>query len=242
MRIPRLYTPRELRSGQTLVLEEQTAHYVHRVLRMAAGRQVILFNGRGGEFSATLTETGKKAVAVRVEEYHPVERESTLAIHLGIGISRGERMDWVLQKATELGVTAITPLFTERGEVRLKGERLQKKQQHWQQILISACEQCQRNRLPQLNAAVPLQQHLAAVQEPHRLVLHHRSESALAARQPLAAVALLIGPEGGLGDDEISLSEEHGFQALALGPRVLRTETAPVVAISILQYLWGDLS
>ena len=150
-------------------------------------------------------------------------------------------MDWVLQKATELGVTSITPLFTERTEVRLKGERLDKKQQHWQQILISACEQCQRNRLPELNSACALEDWIPQAQDGLRYVLHHRSDGGLPDNPQRQPVSLLIGPEGGLSDDEISAAQAHQFKALTLGPRVMRTETAPIAALSVLQFLWGDL-
>ncbi len=208
---------------------------------MQAGRDLILFNGEGGEYSAIITVAGKKVVQVEVREFSKDDRQSPLKIHLGIGISRGERFDYVLQKATELGVSHITPLFTERTEVKLTGSRLEKKWQHWQQVTISSCEQCQRNLLPQLHHAQTLEQWLPQVDEASRFVLHHRSEMNLSDTQAPRSVALAIGPEGGLSDREIIECENHEFQALTLGPRVFRTETAPLAAISIMQYLWGDL-
>ncbi len=243
MRTPQIYTPQPLQSGCELALEGSAAHYLGRVLRMQPGRELILFNGEGGEYRASIREAGKKSVTVAVSEFVEVERESPLSVHLGIGVSRGERFDWVLQKATELGVTAITPLFTERTEVRLSGPRLEKKTQHWQQVLVSACEQCQRNHLPQLQPAVALSEWLTSVDCEQRFVLHHRSDRSLVGSPPPASVALLIGPEGGLNDGEIaSASGQFGFRSLTLGPRVLRTETAPIAALSLLQFLWGDLS
>lgn len=241
MRIPRIYTDQTLQAQAEIELDDNASHYVSKVLRMQAGRELVLFNGRGGEYAATIADAGKKTVRVVVSAFADTERESPLAVHLGIGVSRGERMDWVLQKATELGVTRITPLFTERTEVKLTGPRLEKKQQHWQQILISACEQCQRNTLPELAPAERLDLWLPGVTESARFVLHHRTDVSLGDTAKPDAVALIIGPEGGLSADEIQLAEQHRFQPLALGPRVLRTETAPIAAISVLQYLWGDL-
>lgn len=210
---------------------------------MDTGRELILFNGQGGEYRATITAINKKNVEVRVEDFSDIDRQSPLDINLGIGISRGERFDWVLQKATELGVNRITPLLTERTEVKLNGDRLQKKLQHWQQIAISACEQCQRNRLPEIASPQRLDSWLseAAQNTGLKLVLHHRSEQSLAEHQSPERVTLLIGPEGGLSEAEIQTAEQRGFSALSLGPRVLRTETAPVVALSLMQYLWGDI-
>lgn len=242
MRIPRIYTAQALLSNTELELDEQASHHVSKVLRMQAGRELVLFNGRGGEYTATIVDAGKKSVRVAISAFADSERESPLSIHLGIGVSRGERMDWVLQKATELGVTKITPLFTERTEVKLTGPRLDKKQQHWQQILISACEQCQRNTLPELATAERFDLWLPSVNESARFVLHHRTDISLGNTAKPESVALVIGPEGGLSADEIRRAEQHQFQPLALGPRVLRTETAPIAAISVLQYLWGDLS
>lgn len=241
MRIPRIYTPQVLVSGQTLQLDEGPSHHIGKVLRMQPGRELVLFNGDGGEYTATITEVGKRQVAVNISGFSAGDRESPLHIELAIGISRGERMDWVLQKATELGVSKITPLFTERTEVKLKGDRQDKKSDHWQQIVISACEQCQRNRLPAISAPLSLQEFLPAVIAEHKYVLHHRTEKSLASQQPPASICLLIGPEGGLSELEIQQAEAAGFNALALGPRVFRTETAPIAAISVLQYLWGDL-
>ncbi len=242
MRIPRIYTPQSLQVNSQLELDDNASRHVGKVLRMQAGRELVLFNGEGGEYTACVTEVGKKVVTVEVQSHASEERESPLAIHLGIGVSRGERMDWVLQKATELGVSQITPLFTERTEVKLTGPRLEKKQQHWQQILVSACEQCQRNRLPQLNPACRIDDWLPTVQDSARFVLHHRSDTSLSALAQPASVALVIGPEGGLSAEEIQRSQQQfGFQPLTLGPRVFRTETAPLTAISVMQYLWGDL-
>jgi len=242
MRIPRVYSPQSLNSGQIISLDEAASHYLSRVLRLQTGRELVIFNGEGGEFCARIHSLGKKQVEVLLEEFVAGDRESPLSLELGIGISRGERMDWVLQKATELGVSRISPVFTGRTEVNLSGDRLGKKRAHGQHILASACEQCQRNRLPQLSAPLPLTQWQSQCTAELRFVLHHRDNQGLKRDTAPASLALLIGPEGGLSEMEIQEAETAGFKPLTLGPRVLRTETAPLVAISLVQYLWGDLS
>jgi len=240
MRIPRIYTEQPLTLGATIDLEESPSRHIAKVLRMTVGRELTLFNGQGGEFTATISQLEKKHTSVTLNAEHTNDRESPLNIELCIGLSRGERMDWIIQKATELGVTKITPLFTERSEVKLKPERLDKKMQHWQQIIISACEQCQRNRLPNLNTPQNINQYIPSCQAQLKLVLHHRSDTGLSERDAPTSIALLIGPEGGLNENEIAQAESSGFVPLTLGPRVLRTETAPLVALSLCQQLWGD--
>jgi 16S rRNA (uracil1498-N3)-methyltransferase len=209
---------------------------------MGAGRPVVVFNGEGGEFAGTISEAGKKRMQVTLDSFDDTERESSFAIELAVGLSRGERWDFVLQKATELGVTRIVPLATERTEVKLKGERLEKKWQHWRQITVSACEQCQRNRIPELASVTPLADYLNEAKAEQKLVLHHRDSQGLPAAHNPSSAALLVGPEGGLSDSEIHAAQEAGFNPLTLGPRVMRTETAPIAAISVLQYQWGDFA
>ncbi len=182
-----------------------------------------------------------KSVVVRVIDVLPHTRESPLAIHLGVAISRGERMDWVVQKATELGVVAISPLYTARSGVKLAGERVDKKVRHWRNVAISACEQCGRNRIPEINHPGNVMSWLADTEASLRLVLHHRAvvtQTQLAAPESLA---LLVGPEGGLDAAEIAAAETAGYTSLSLGPRVLRTETAPLAALAIVQSRWGDM-
>ncbi len=240
MRIPRIYTPQQLQSGLTISLEETASRHLGKVLRMTPGRELILFNGQGGEYSAIIHEVGKKVTQVTITEHNTDDRESPLHSHLAIGISRGDRMDWVLQKACELGITEITPVFTERTEVKLSGPRLQKKLQHWQQILISACEQCQRNRLPILNEPKSLDQFLAQAPQGEKWVLHHRDSVGLDPSKDVVKACILIGPEGGLSEIEIDSAKAVEFSALTLGPRVMRTETAPLAALTLLQQYWGD--
>lgn len=240
MRIPRIYTTAHLNSQTQVNLEESIAHYLGKVLRMSAGRELVLFNGQGGEFKATINNITKKSISVDVGEFNPVNRESPLHTHLAIGLSRGERWDLVLQKATELGVNQITPLFTENSEVKLTGERLEKKIAHWQGIIISACEQCQRNIVPTLNKPLLFTDFINSTHSELNFVLHHRSTQKLSGYQAPQSCTLLIGPEGGLSQTEISQAQSQNFNALTLGPRVLRTETAPLAALSLLQATWGD--
>ena len=242
MRIPRLYTRQILNADSLVNLDKDAARYLSSVLRMIPGQRINLFNGDGLEYVAEVVSLGKNQATASIVQSLSNDRESPLKINLAIGISRGERMDWVIQKATELGVHAITPIFTERTEVKLMGSRLEKRLTHWQQVAISACEQCQRNIIPIINPASPLPQHLANDQRGLKIVLHHRTETRLTELQNIdGIVTLLVGPEGGLSDDEIALAESHTYNVIKLGPRVLRTETAPLAAISILQSLWGDM-
>ena len=242
MRIPRVYSPQTMAIGDCIELEAGAARHLTSALRMSPGQVITLFNGQGGEYTAELIEVKKGKAKVSITNFDRVSRESSLSIHLAIGISRGERMDWIMQKATELGVSEITPLFTERCEVKLSGDRLEKKVGHWQQVAISACEQSQRNTVPLVNNPKKLEQWQASCDASLKLVLHHRTESNLAdTPRPSAEVALLIGPEGGLSEREIEQAIAFNFRPLALGPRVLRTETAPLAAIAILQSLWGDM-
>ena len=177
MRCPRIYTLQSLTPDSTIALDAEAAHHVARVLRMQSGDELILFNGAGGEYRAAITSIDKRSVEVVLGACDASERESPLAIHLGIAISKGERMDWVIQKATELGVTQITPLQTERVEVRLRGEREEKKSAHWRAIALAACEQCARNRIPTIADIQPLSTWLDSVQADKKFVLHHRSET-----------------------------------------------------------------
>ena len=242
MRIPRVYSPQMISVGDVVQLEPGPARHLTSVLRMSTGQEVVIFNGQGGEFRGQLVEAKKGSASVQINHFDKIDIESPLTLHLGIGISRGERMDWIVQKATELGVTQITPLFSERCEVKLTGDRLSKKVRHWQQVAISACEQCQRNGLPTINSPTTLQTWPADCSEDLKLLLYHRAANRLQdLGQSAASVALLVGPEGGFSDREIDQVMHEGFQPLALGPRVLRTETAPIAAISILQAQWGDL-
>lgn len=237
MRLSRFFIDAPLSLGRHDLPEAQ-AHYIGRVLRLAAGDAVQLFDGSGQEYRGELVEVGKKQVRVELHEQFAGLPESRLRIHLGQGLSRGERMDWAIQKAVELGVAEITPVVSERCEVRLKDERADKRLAHWRQIAISACEQCGRSVVPVIHSPATLAQWIAVDAE-LKLVLHPVAEP-LSGHQRPDSLAFLIGPEGGLTDAEVEQAKTQGFHAARLGPRVLRTETAPVVALSVAQQLWGD--
>ena len=240
MRNPRIYSEQPLQAGTTVDLAESAANHVGRVLRMKVGESLILFNGEGGAFQGKVAAVSKKQVQVELEKRLEGDAESPLVIELGQTLSRGERMDYAIQKATEMGVTSITPLFSERCEVKLNAERQEKQRRRMQQIAISSCEQCGRNIVPVINPPVKLQDWLESRETALNFVLHHRTEKKLDGYDKPASVSLLIGPEGGLTAEEIAQAEAKAFKPLALGPRVLRTETAPVAAVSLMQFLWGD--
>jgi len=243
MRVPRIYEPGPLSSHALLDLSEDGANHIGRVLRMQAGQELVLFDGRGGQYPATIQAVGKKQVTVQLAELDPVEVESPLAIHFGQVISRGDKMEFTIQKSVELGVTVITPLFSERCGVKLNGERLDKKLEQWQKIAISACEQCGRNRIPEIRPAMELAAWLAEPTEELKLNLHPRAPYSInTLPEPSHGIRLLIGPEGGLSTAEIEQAREQGFADMLLGPRVLRTETAGLTAITALQCRFGDLA
>ncbi|ABM20124.1 MULTISPECIES: 16S rRNA (uracil(1498)-N(3))-methyltransferase [Marinobacter] len=242
MRIPRIFTDSPLAVGGQCQLDDNAANHVGRVLRMQAGQALLLFNGDGQDYHATITEAGKKHVQVAVTEAAENETESSLRVVLAQTLSKGDRMDYAVQKAVEMGVSEIVPLTTERCDVKLKGDREDKRLRHWQQVAISAAEQCGRARVPEIQPVMTVQQWLEHARACDlRLVLHHRTERSLNTLEKPSSIALMIGPEGGLTAEEIALAEDNGFLPVALGPRVLRTETAPVAAIALCQWLWGDI-
>ena len=238
--MPRFHCPVPLTPGEEIALPPGAARHVQ-VLRMQPGEAITLFHGSidgpGGEFEATVTRMGRSEVLARIGTHHAVEREAARAVHLLAGITANERMDWLVEKATELGVASITPLLAERSVLKLKGERAEKKLAHWQAVAVAACEQCGRNRVPTLHPAQTLADWLQAPpQDGQRLLLSLRPGT-----QPLHAAApghtglvFLSGPEGGLSGTEEDLALAHGFAPVTLGPRVLRAETAPLAALAAL--------
>lgn len=242
MRIPHIYHPQPLTDRAEIALSEDAANHVGRVLRMSAGQALQLFDGSNQVFDAEIVRVDKKNVLVRLGDGRVEDIESPLNLHLGQVISRGEKMEFTIQKSIELGVNAITPLFSERCGVKLDGERLAKKIQQWQKIAIAACEQCGRNRIPEIREAMSLEAWCAEQDGSLKLNLHPRaSHSINTLPQPVDRVRLLIGPEGGLSADEIAMTTHHGFTDILLGPRVLRTETTALTAITALQVRFGDL-
>ncbi|PAV26634.1 16S rRNA (uracil(1498)-N(3))-methyltransferase [Tamilnaduibacter salinus] len=243
MRVPRIYTDSPLTPGDDTLLDAPAAQHVGRALRMQPGQSLVLFNGDGYDYPAELVQVTKSTVTARPGTPVPGQAESPLQVHLGQVLSRGDRMDYAIQKSTELGVASITPLFSDRCEVRLKGDRAEKRQRHWQQVAISAAEQCGRARVPAIQPVTSLSDWFARNGSADlRLVLHHRAEHSLSEWGRPGTLALLIGPEGGLNEAEIETALAHNYHPAALGPRVMRTETAPVAALSVCQWLWGDFA
>lgn len=242
MRFSRFYLPQHLSPGASVRLKEESAHYLRTVLRLKPGAELVVFNGEGGEYPATLIAAGKEDVRVVLGEHRPREAESALHIHFGLGISRGERMDLAIQKAVELGVSSITPLFTERCVVQFDDEaRKHQRLRHWRKIAQSACEQCGRNRVPAVAEPESLEGWVSR-QTGLRLFLDPGGTMTLHQLPPtLGPVCLLSGPEGGFAGSERLAAAAAGFIALRLGPRVLRTETAALAALAAIQALWGDM-
>jgi 16S rRNA (uracil1498-N3)-methyltransferase len=253
MRLRRVYVEAPLLPGQRHTLDGSAANHVARVLRLRVGDALTLFDGRGGEYTATVEQMRKDVVWVNVLEHRALERESPLRLILAQGISRGERMDWVVQKATELGVTGIAPIFTERSVVRLDARQSERKLQHWRAIAVAACEQSGRNRLPEIFPPLALYEFLdrdpqatsalgAMPPASRRLLLSPDASRQIADIPTVAAgVTVFIGPEGGLAEEEQRAALSVGFTPVRLGPRVLRTETAAIAALTALQQRFGDL-
>jgi len=242
MRVPRIYQPQPLTVNQQLNLDEDGAAHIGKVLRMGSGEHISLFNGDGNDYLAEIVDAGKKSVTVKVLSCEANTSESPLNLHLGQVISRGDRMEFTIQKSVELGVNTITPLFSDRCGVKLTGERLEKKIQQWQKIVISACEQSGRSQVPIVRPAMELQEWCSEPTSALKLNLHPRAAHGINGLDlSHTRVRLLIGPEGGLSAEEIAMTETHQFTDVLLGPRVLRTETASLTAITALQLRFGDL-
>ncbi len=241
----RMYFSGGLEPGRTCVLSPEQAHHAMRVLRLRAGDAVILFNGNGAEYASVIERIAKGLVSVKVLERRSVERESSLEIVLGQALSSGERMDYTVQKAVELGVAAIHPLAATRSVVRLSAERAEKRVSHWQSVAIAACEQCGRNRIPPVASITLLEAWLAQLGARHNVALPVLLSPAAKTRlrdlpRPGGGVVLLAGSEGGFAPGEESMARRGGFVPVQLGPRVLRTETAAIAALAAMQALWGD--
>jgi 16S rRNA (uracil1498-N3)-methyltransferase len=237
---PRFHTGQSLAPGE-LVLEAGPSRHISRTLRMRPGDALAVFDGRGREAPARIEHIGKDRVTLVLGPCSEIDRESALAITLAIAVSRGDRMDTVVQKATELGVHRIRPTLSERTGVKLDPKRWEKKLRHWQQIAVSACEQCGRNRLPDIEEPRTLASVLVQPGDFEQRLLLHPAGDAAPLPAACASACLLVGPEGGFSDSEVAAAVQTGYLPLQLGPRVLRTETAPLAALSVLQARWGDL-
>lgn len=240
MRVSRLYTSLPLNQGQTIELDDDGAHYLRSVLRLKVGDAIVLFNGDGGEFQCRVDDVSRKFVRIALEKKQERSVESPLHVTLGLGISRGDRMDLSVQKAVELGVNQITPLLTERCVVQFKGETKPQRWLHWQKIIEHATEQSGRTMLPLLSAIEPLN-HWIDHQHGMKVFLDPYAQTSLAQLQPVdMKVTLLTGPEGGFSGQERELAQAAGFIPVRLGQRILRTETASLTALAAVQMLWGD--
>ena len=239
---PRFHCPLPLAAGATIAMPEGAAHHALRVLRLKPGDPITLFNGEGGEFAATLERADARAAVVRIAAWRDVERESPLAVTVVQGLASGERMDFALQKAVELGAVAVQPVATARSVTRLDAARADKRLAHWQQVAIAACEQCGRNRVPEVLPLRELEDWLRApTRASLRLLFAPEAAQAIGeVERPDGAIELLVGAEGGLTTDEAASALRAQFRAVRMGPRVLRTETAALAALSALNALWGD--
>jgi len=243
MRLSRVHVDQALEKGSRIVLNREASHYLCTVLRLRKDAEILVFNAADGEFSAHITDVGKHSVEVTLGALQRAPVPARLITLLGLGISRGDRMDLAIQKATELGVSAVAPLYTQFGEVKLKAERAEKKLQHWQKIAVSASEQCGRLDIPAISAPCSMDEWQTTLGDCLRLLLDPSGAHGIAqfaASEP-ASIALMIGPEGGFSDQELSWGQANNFTTVSLGPRILRTETAPIAALAILQHRFGDL-
>lgn len=242
MRIPRIYHSTLLSDHSEIVLNDDAVKHVSLVLRMKKGQLLHLFDGSNRLFTAEIIRLDKKKVFVRVDAGCVEDRESPLHLHLGQVISRGERMELTIQKSVELGVNVLTPLFSERCSIKLSEERLEKKNQQWRKIAIAACEQCGRNVIPEIRAAMSLSDWCQQQDDSLKLTLDPQAKKQMNTL-PLSVdkIRLLIGSEGGLSADEIDMTFNNGFEGIRMGPRIFRTETAAIAAITALQLQFGDL-
>lgn len=242
MRVSRVFVANSLEKGQTIALDDEAAHYVKTVLRLKQDAEIILFNGQGGEYIGSLSEVSRKSVRVKLHQWRAKDVESSLCIAMGLAISRGDRMDFAVQKAVELGVTELSPILTERCVVQLNADKEETRLKHWQKIAGHAAEQCGRTFVPQLTPVMKLEEWLNK-QTGLKLFLDPFAENSLGNLQPEAQrVTLLTGPEGGFAEHERFLVKSAGFVPVKLGLRILRTETAALAALAAIQTLWGDFA
>ena len=242
MRIPRIYLPLDFNSSEQLRLTDHAFQHTVKVLRLKLESKIIVFDGKGNEHFAFLSEINKKYAFIKIEDLIENKSESNLNVHLGLGISKGERMDFAIQKAVELGVTEITPLFTQHCVVNLDEKRIKKRLQHWQGIIVSACEQSGRNVIPLLHTAITLKVWSESIKETCLVFNPVATRSLKNIKLEDKNISLIIGPEGGLSSNELLvLEKQKNIQSIKFGPRILRTETAALSAMTAIQLLWGDL-
>lgn len=241
MRLTRIYQPQALNTGQIISLSKGAARHLIHVLRLQVGDAFIVFNGQAGEFQATIIEQIKKTVYVKLGEFNTVSRESPLQITLVQAVLRSDKMDYLLQKAVELGVTHFIPLLTAHSTLKLAPERWKKRYLHWQGVIQAACEQSGRTRMPTLENPMTFDVAVTALKAKARIILQPTAKQTLHSLPACQTIVLFVGPEGGWSERELNCAQDTGYHSLQLGPRVLRAETAGLAAISLLQYLQGDV-
>lgn len=240
MAIPRIHCDLRLGPGAQFALAPEAAQHVAKSLRLKAGDAITVFDGRGGEYEATLQRIDKDRVDVKVGAFRDEEREAAVTVGLVQGLPEADKMDWIIQKATELGVAWVQPVICERSVVRLSGDRAARREAHWRRVAIAAAEQCGRTRVPDVRPTLGFMSWIAAPADTPRWVLA-RDGAPIASHPPAPSpMELLVGPEGGLAERELGLALDRGCEPVSLGPRVLRTETAPLAALSAIHALWGD--
>ena len=241
MRKSRIFTTQHLECGKQLLLEEGARRYIVNVLRLKVGSEIILFNGEGGQYTGIISNCSKNRLEIRVTNYSNTSLESHLTTSVAICISRGDRMDWVIQKATELGASYITPIISERVTVNLSSDTAKKRLAHWRKVSISSCEQCGRNVLPKIDEPIKLDCWLKAARSNLKYVLDQSGGNIDLTQSNPSSIALLSGPEGGFSKNELKLAQSFDFIPISLGKRTMRAETAPIAALTIAQTNWGDL-
>ncbi len=240
MPLPRIHCDLRLGPGAQFSLSAEAAQHVAKALRLKTGDTIVVFDGRGGEYDATITRIDKEHVDVKVGAWRDVDRDPPIRLGLVQGLPEADKMDWIIQKAVELGAAWIQPIVCDRSVVRLSGERAARRESHWHRVAIAACEQSGRNRVPDVRPTLGFQSWIAVPASTPRWVLTPGAEPIVAKNHPGEAVELLVGPEGGLSEREQELALSQGADPVALGPRVLRAETAPIAALAAIHALWGD--
>ncbi len=241
MASPRIFCDVRLGPGAQFALSDDAANHIAKALRLSAGDGLVVFDGRGGEYDAVIQRVDRGRVEVKTGAFRDVERESPVAVGLVQGLPEADKMDWILQKAVELGAAWVQPVVCDRSVVRLSGDRAARRESHWQRVMVAACEQCGRNLVPALHATLAFRDWAAQASDARRwMLMPGAAESLVAQPRPDGPVQLLVGPEGGLSEREIDIALTIGFKPLSLGPRILRAETAPLAALAAMQSLWGD--
>jgi len=242
MPFPRIHCDVRLGPGAQLTLAPEAAQHVAKALRLKAGDAIVVFDGRGGEYEATIQRIDKERVDVKVGAWRDVETEAAIPVGLVQGLPEADKMDWIIQKSVELGVAYIQPVICDRSVVRLSAERAAKREAHWRRVAVAACEQSGRNRIPEVRPTLAFMGWIAVPTQVRRWVLTPGAPALAAKLRPDGPVEILIGPEGGLSERERDLALSQGCSPVSLGPRVLRTETAPIAALAAINALWGDFS